>query len=249
VAHNTLAVDGQRQAAATGKLLAWHAEPGWSAVTADAGPAYANASLTRTLMVTPEYVLVVDEARSTDGKAHQFDWNYHNAGAETILSKGMTEGFAGFPVGSGYEHLKVAQHGVVEGEIRTRFVTAAPLGKVVEKETTTFPDTMRAAQVGRVSAVDEGVAGVDFAMLQSGRSEVFTGTGPGPDLHVPVPLVMVRRTGLSARFVGVLAPFKGDGGAGITLREMAGGDVEVSGTGFVDTVSVGQGVRYRRMRR
>ena len=55
IAHNTISIDGQRQAQATGKLLEWQVGDGWTAVRADAGAAYTTANLQRTILLTPGY--------------------------------------------------------------------------------------------------------------------------------------------------------------------------------------------------
>ena len=45
-------------------------------------------------------------------------------------------------------------------------------------------------------------------MLGAPGTEVVTGNGLGPDLRVPVPFVMARREGASARFVTLLEPYR-----------------------------------------
>jgi hypothetical protein len=44
-------------------------------------------------------------------------------------------------------------------------------------------------------------------MLGTAGSRIVTGEGLGPDLRVPVPFVMVRREGTSARFAAIYVPF------------------------------------------
>ncbi|MBI1896576.1 MAG: heparinase II/III family protein [Acidobacteria bacterium] len=103
VAHNTMVADERRQDAAAGRLLWWQADGRISAVSADAGPAYSFASLQRTLVLAPEYMLDVSEARSTDGAPHTFDWVYHNDGtAKTLLP---LEEWPGLGRANGYQHL------------------------------------------------------------------------------------------------------------------------------------------------
>lgn len=70
VAHNTITADELRQNRATGRLIAWKDEKDFVAVTANAGPAYPFADLTRSILVTDEYALQVDRAHATDGKTH-----------------------------------------------------------------------------------------------------------------------------------------------------------------------------------
>lgn len=103
VAHNTVVVDERTQAEAQGKLL-WHEfTDQYSAASADAGPAYRNASLERTLFVTGEYAIDVFRVRATDGEPHAIDWVYHNYGAaRTDLA---TRPYSQFPGRDGYQHL------------------------------------------------------------------------------------------------------------------------------------------------
>ena len=63
LAHNTVVVDEKTQAEATGQLLAFAALPSVSAVRASAGPAYKQAALERTLILTPDYAVDLFDAR------------------------------------------------------------------------------------------------------------------------------------------------------------------------------------------
>jgi hypothetical protein len=119
VAHNTLTADQLRQDQATGKLIAWKDEDGYAAVTASAGPVYKFADLTRSILVTDDYVLQVDRAHSTDGKPHTFDFNYHNFGKQTTPLQ-MTP-YTGFPNNNGYNHLEQVQRGETAKDVAIRF--------------------------------------------------------------------------------------------------------------------------------
>ena len=119
VAHNTLTADEQRQDPATGKLIAWKNEKDYVAVTADAGPVYKFADLTRSILVTDEYALQIDSARATDGQPHNFDFNYHNFGKQILQIQ--TQPYSGFPKNNGYLHLEQAERGETSGDILTRF--------------------------------------------------------------------------------------------------------------------------------
>jgi hypothetical protein len=103
VAHNTIAVDEKQQREATGRLVWWQTEDGFAAVAADAGPAYDQASLRRTLLTTGEYTLDISTAESKDRSSHTFDWVYHNYGSmKTDLP---LEDWSGFGRANGYQHL------------------------------------------------------------------------------------------------------------------------------------------------
>ncbi len=112
--HNAILVDGQSQKEAEGILLAFSATPSYTAISADAGPAFDNVSQRRFLLLAPAYILVVDELKSLDGKEHSFDWLYHNKGmnaACTLPSSAATPGESP----AGYAYMKdVSAHGVSE---------------------------------------------------------------------------------------------------------------------------------------
>jgi oligo-alginate lyase len=84
VAHNTLVVDGRSQGRASGNLLQWQSKPQFTVAVADAVVANPQAKLTRALLMTPEYLLDVDDVRTQDGAVHTFDWVVHNFGAEHL---------------------------------------------------------------------------------------------------------------------------------------------------------------------
>jgi hypothetical protein len=103
VAHNTVVVDETTQREATGKLVWQQLTPEFSAAKADAGPVYPGVKLDRTVLVTAEYALDITSATATDGKPHQLDWVYHNAGiAKTDLP---VRPYDAFPKKEGYQHL------------------------------------------------------------------------------------------------------------------------------------------------
>jgi len=103
VAHNTLVVDERSQGEATGTARAFVGLPGVSAVRADAGPVYKQASLERALILTSDYAVDVFEARSLDGAEHRFDWVYHNYGKLSMPLR--LEPYSSFPSTNGYQHL------------------------------------------------------------------------------------------------------------------------------------------------
>jgi|CZKZ01.1.fsa_nt_gi hypothetical protein len=120
VAHNTVSVDEAVQKPATGRLLLWQAEPEFTSVTADAGPVYDNVDLQRTSIVTSDYVLEITTAKSTDGKEHDFDWNYHNFGVQH--ADGNFSPYSGFLKKNGYDNLIENQTATIAGDFHTAFV-------------------------------------------------------------------------------------------------------------------------------
>lgn len=214
VAHNTLTADELRQNQATGKLIAWKDEDGYVAVTASAGPAYSFADLTRSILVTNEYALQIDRAHSTDGKAHSFDFNYHNFGKQTMQLE--TSPYNGFPSANGYMHLEQVQRGEISGNLVTRFENAGTT--------------------------------MSLEMLGGTPTEIFQGVAPGPHPAVKVPFVIARRKGADARFVSLLVPSRGEPST-ITATVDDDGTVTVRGPKWVDTVSLGETIRYHRSAR
>ncbi len=169
IAHNTLVVDGRTQAEATGKLLDWMPREYGTTIRVSAGPAYPGVELERTLVHTAEFTLDIFDARATDGKAHTFDWMYHNYGAaSTALALAP---YAELPKTSGYQHLAKAR--------------AARTGGNWEAVFTQAESRLRLLMAGAPDTT------------------VVLGEGLGPDLRVPVPFAMARRSGTSAHFVAL----------------------------------------------
>jgi hypothetical protein len=120
VAHNTVSVDQTNQKQATGKLLSWQAETEFTAVTADAGSVYDNVDLQRTSILTSDYILEITSGNSTDGKEHDFDWNYHNSGVQHADAN--LASYAGFPQRDGYQNLTENQSAEVSGDLHSSFL-------------------------------------------------------------------------------------------------------------------------------
>ena len=103
VAHNTVVVDGTTQAEATGTLHRFAALPDLAAAAADAGDAYATATLERSLLLCPEYVLDRFRVAARDGAAHDIDWIVHVVG-EPSTDLPLAP-YSGLPADAGYQHL------------------------------------------------------------------------------------------------------------------------------------------------
>jgi rubrerythrin len=84
--HNVVLVDGNSQKEAEGKCLAFSSTSSYAAITADAGPAFSNISHVRFILLTPDYLLVIDELKNNDGLEHSYDWLYHNKGNKISCS-------------------------------------------------------------------------------------------------------------------------------------------------------------------
>jgi len=142
-------------------------------VRLSAGNIYPDIEMTRTMVLTKDYLLDIADVHSTDGASHRFDWFYHNAG--TLTTPLLVEAFAGLAQQNGYQHLS-----------RTESIVSA------DRWSATF------AQAGSNLRLD---------MLGAPGSRMIRGEGLGPDLRVPVPFVMVRREGASARFAALYVPY------------------------------------------
>lgn len=255
IAHNTISVDEQRQSAATGKLLDWFAGDGWTAVRVDAGTVYPQADLQRTLLLTSEYVLVVDRCVSQDGQPHTFDWMYHNIGEEHLLSHLTLQPSDAFPQRNGYGYLHDLQSAVTDGPFTTRFVAAPAAPRTRDHNSNSTPETIRshAEGLGSAPAVSSHSVQLDASVAGAPATQVFVGRAPGPDLHVPVPFLLVRRKGADVRFATLLTPtaLAGDTAAEeqLTVRQLENGTFRIEGRHFVDTFAEGQRFQYQRMAR
>ncbi len=110
IAHNTVTVDETTQAEATGQLV-WADldNETYRAASANAGPAYKQARLARTVLLTSEYALDLFDAESTDGQPQLFDWAYHNDGEALPGPELSLDAFSGFPKKNGYQNITEAQ--------------------------------------------------------------------------------------------------------------------------------------------
>jgi hypothetical protein len=103
--HNAVIIDGIPQKEAGGELLAFKTSGSYAAIAAYAGPAFDNVTHNRFLLLGPTYLLVVDELKATDGKAHTFDWLYHNKGKNATCTLPVTDAKPGYqPPGYSYLH-------------------------------------------------------------------------------------------------------------------------------------------------
>ena len=81
---------------------------------------------------------------------------------------------------------------------------------------------------------------LELEMLGAAGTRVITGEGLGPDLRVPVPFVMVRREGISARFVALYVPYREES-AVKGFRAVSDTEYEVTMTGSRDRISIAAG--------
>jgi oligo-alginate lyase len=247
IAHNTISVDEQRQAAATGKLLGWKSGDGWTAVSASSGSAYTSANLRRTILLTSEYVLVLDHCDSADGKPHTFDWAYHNVG-EGTLSDGLKTTPFHFDAANGYQRLSNVTAGKTSDAIRIRYHSAEVVtSKRAVGESNSTPSTYRSEQERADHSPASGAVDVELQMLPAANSDVFTGNSPSRDTP-PVSFVIVRRKGLSFAFATLLQASARSNTPPLAIESSSHGYI-VRGIGFEDEFSDELGLVFRRRKR
>jgi oligo-alginate lyase len=91
---------------------------------------------------------------------------------------------------------------------------------------------------------NDGTA-LSLEVLGGVPAEVFLGVAPGPHPAVKVPFVIVRRKGTDAEFISLFVPFRGHTQT-ITARTGEDGTITVRGPKWVDTVTLGNVIRYNR---
>lgn len=206
IAHNTVSVDDQRQAAATGRLISWQADPNWTAITMDAGPVYEGVSFERSLVLTPNYCMIADHVSSST--AHAVDWIYHNAGTLEIAKAAFTERVTDLPLKNGYGLLKDVWASKDTGQLDARFVDT------VEEQADEKPDsnspaaTVRSQNLSQADPADDptGTAVMEITIPADTGEKLMRGEAPGQNLKKPVPFIMVRKQGADVRFTAVLSP-------------------------------------------
>ena len=232
IAHNTISVDGKRQAQSTGRLLKWKVEDGWTAVSVDAGPAYDTASLRRTMLLTPSYVVLIDRCESKDQQPHTFDWAYHNVGVERTTSEVAMQPYS-FTTANGYQHLADTRRGTTDADIAVQFI-ADRNASASNIDSNSPPATYDSAPHDR--SIPAAHAEISLTMLGAPATEVFTGVAPSRDQPAPVPFVIVRRTARSATFVAVLST-SGQKVEGVHIKQNADGTFRIESQHGVETFS------------
>ncbi|MBN2582237.1 MAG: alginate lyase family protein [Planctomycetes bacterium] len=193
VGHNTVLVDGKDQKGAEGKFVAFKANPSYAAVATDDGDAYENVEHKRFLLLTPTYLLVVDELRATDNKEHTFDWLYHNLGGQVSCDLPKADTPLGDTPGYGYLKDIVAYAPVAERQ-----------NGGADSDADRFDVLFNQSQIRTVFSTKD--LALHLTMVGQPGDRVFTATGPFRSVDDRVPVVIVRRSGKRAVFVAVLEP-------------------------------------------
>jgi hypothetical protein len=122
--------------------------------------------------------------------------------------------YSGFPQHDGYENLTENRSAEISGDLHTSF------------------------------AMDNG-SEMSVWILGSGNvSQVFTGLGPGSNLKVKVPYIIVRRRGVSAKFIVVFEPASSRGQ--IVSVTNADGKIIIRAPQWEDTIQQGEKIVYHR---
>ena len=242
IAHNTISVDGQRQAQATGKLLDWQVGDGWTAVRADAGPVYATANLQRTILLTSRYVLIIDRCESKDGQPHVFDFAYHNVGSESMPNAESMQPYI-FDAANGYQHLEHVKHGTMSDALMLHFAADKRPSKEAHAESNSTPATYNSAQWIAPSEKPEH-AELQLEMLPSPATEVFIGDAPTKNSPSPVSFVIVRRSFRTGMFVTLLTPSAG-AAPNVHITKRGDGQFQVESADSVDTFSDTKGFAFQ----
>jgi len=104
IAHNTVCVDQQLQAAKDGKLEDWQTHGGATTIAASANQAYPGVRLKRTVTLSPQGV-IEDQFECASAAAHVYDWAFHVAGTlDSSLTFADRTGTLGGT--NGYQHIK-----------------------------------------------------------------------------------------------------------------------------------------------
>ncbi|HRR79697.1 MAG TPA: heparinase II/III family protein [Planctomycetota bacterium] len=165
LSHNAVLVDKQPQRPAEGKLELFTANDEYAAVAASCDTAYPGVTHKRLLVLTPTYLLILDQLASD--KPRRFDWVYHNRATAIECDAAKEPGKA--PDGFlGMEYVQNIRAGATDGSIRAQFP-----GKTV-----TTHLTMAAAPGAEVLVGDGPCASVldrvpMIAVTQQGASAMF----------------------------------------------------------------------------
>jgi len=164
VGHNAVLVDGNSQEPAEGELLSFVHTDEYAAVSASCNGAYEGVNHTRTLVLMPTYLLIVDQLEASEDR--QFDWVYHNRGDQVVCeSADVATSAKAFPGG---DYIDNATVGETDGPVEVRFV---------DEGVTTY--LTMAAQDGTRVLIGDGVGAsvlerVPLAMVtRRGRSASF----------------------------------------------------------------------------
>ena len=118
LSHNTVLVDKLPQRPASGKLELFAANEEYAAAAASCDAAYPGVKHKRLLVMTPSYLLVLDQLSSD--KPRRFDWVYHSRGTGIQCDAAKEPGKAPDKF-VGMEYVQSIKTGTTDGPIRVQF--------------------------------------------------------------------------------------------------------------------------------
>jgi len=117
ISHNTVLVNKHSQLPASGVLNIFKATDEYVLVAAECSKAWPTTNHKRIMLLTPTYLLVLDELASKEPAS--FDWVYHNKGLTVSSSPAATEtAVSGF---QGSEYIKQTRSVIADDIIRVTF--------------------------------------------------------------------------------------------------------------------------------
>jgi hypothetical protein len=150
VAHNTVVVDGKSQDGAEGKLLAFASNHDYALAYAQCTGTYKGVDQKRLLLLTPSYLLVVDDL--TADHDVRFDWVYHNRGTAVSSPIGEKPGQITEPF-TGKEFLQNVRTGQSNEPIAVNFAGDVALQLL----SSAAPDTQLVIADGPGASIDERI--------------------------------------------------------------------------------------------
>jgi len=123
VGHNAVLVDGASQEPAEGTLEGFAASERYAGVVARCDAAYAGVRHRRVLLLTPTYLLVLDDLAAD--REREFAWVYHNRGTGVRCDEAGKPGAAPDKASPWWGYLQNARAGATSDAVRVAFADQA----------------------------------------------------------------------------------------------------------------------------
>ncbi|MBT5831407.1 MAG: alginate lyase family protein, partial [Candidatus Latescibacteria bacterium] len=118
ISHNTILVDEEARDEGDCELVLYAENDRYAAVVARDGEAYPGVSHQRLLVLTPEYLIVMDDMGAE--RSRRFNWMYHNYGSK-VMAEGMSLDATEAKF-RGAEYLEHIKKGVTDQSFQVQFV-------------------------------------------------------------------------------------------------------------------------------
>ncbi len=149
-----------------------------------------------------------------------------------------------FSIANGYQHLEHVKRGTTSDAVTFHFAAIKRPSEEAHADSNSTPATYSSA-LRTARSVKPEHAALQLQMLPSPATEVFTGDAPTSSSQVPVPFVIVRRSGTAATFATLLVP-SGDATPEVKLEQTGDGQFKVESAGSVDVFSDLHGLTFQR---